>query len=168
MQIGDRFRIGSTEVVVTQPRMPCFKLGLRFGRDDIVKRFLASGHTGFYFKVITEGEVQAGDPIVLVERATNSVIVSEVTRLYARDKNDLNGLRRIAAVAPLPDDWRDYFKEQIDRTPSALIWPSSGSSRQSDAMVSSNCSVSPPIQMTNDCPRWHVHALPHSALNCGC
>jgi ferredoxin-NADP reductase len=95
--------------------MPCFKLGLRFGRDDIVKRFLASGRTGFYFKVITEGEVQAGDPIILVERAANSVTVSEVTRLYARDKSDLNGLRRIAAVAPLPDDWRDYFKGRIDR-----------------------------------------------------
>src|SRR6266478_2351379 len=61
LQIGDRFRIGSTEVVVTQPRMPCFKLGLRFGRDDMVKRFLASFRTGFYFSVAAEGEVAAGD-----------------------------------------------------------------------------------------------------------
>jgi ferredoxin-NADP reductase/MOSC domain-containing protein YiiM len=115
VQVGDRFRVGSAEVVVTQPRMPCFKLSLKFGRDDIVKRFLASGHTGFYFRVVTEGEVRAGDPLVLVEPAANSVTVSEVTRLYVRDKNDLNGLRRIAAVASLPDDWRDYFKEQIER-----------------------------------------------------
>jgi ferredoxin-NADP reductase/MOSC domain-containing protein YiiM len=113
--VGDRFRVGSTEVVVTEPRMPCYKLGLRFGRDDIVKRFLASGHTGFYFRVISEGEVQVGDPIVLVERPADSVMVSEVTRLYAHDKNDLHGLRRIAAVVSLPDDWRDYFKEQIHR-----------------------------------------------------
>ena len=115
MQVGDRLRIGAAEVVVTQPRIPCYKLGLRFGRDDIVKRFLASGRTGFYFRVITEGEVQVGDPIVLIERTAGSVAVSEITRLYARDKDDLKGLRRIADVATLPGDWRDYFKEQIDR-----------------------------------------------------
>src|SRR5215470_2174847 len=115
LQIGDRFRVGSAEVVVTQPRLPCFKLGLRFGRDDIVKRFLASGRTGFYFKVVAEGEVAAGDPVLLVERASGSVAVSEITRLYARERNDLVGLRRIVGVAALPEDWRDYFKEQIDR-----------------------------------------------------
>jgi MOSC domain-containing protein YiiM len=130
LRIGDRFRIGSTEVVVTQPRIPCFKLGLRFGRDDIVKRFLASGRTGFYFKVVAEGEVAEGDPVLLVERAENSVAVSEVTRLYARDKDDLEGLRRIVGVAALPDDWRDYFKEKINqvgahaqrRPTQALAW----------------------------------------------
>src|SRR5215475_14992077 len=58
LKIGARFRIGSAEVVVTQPRLPCFKLGLKFGRDDIVKRFLASRRTGFYFKVLAEGEVK--------------------------------------------------------------------------------------------------------------
>jgi ferredoxin-NADP reductase/MOSC domain-containing protein YiiM len=113
LNIGDRFRIGSTEIAMTQPRLPCFKLGLRFGRDDIVKRFLASGRTGFYFRVVAEGAVAAGDPIVLVEKAVDSVPVSEVTRLYARDKDDLEGLRRIVEVAELPDDWRDYFKERI-------------------------------------------------------
>ncbi len=113
--VGDRFRIGSTEIAVTQPRMPCFKLGLRFGRDDIVKRFLASGRTGFYFRVITEGEVQAGDPIVLAERAEDSVPVSEITRLYARDRNDLSGLRRVVSVAALPAGWRDYFKERVSQ-----------------------------------------------------
>jgi len=72
-QIGDRFRIGSAEVMATQPRLPCYKLGLRFGRDDIVKRFLASGLTGFYFKVVVEGDVGAGDSIVPVGRATGSM-----------------------------------------------------------------------------------------------
>jgi ferredoxin-NADP reductase/MOSC domain-containing protein YiiM len=115
VQVGDRFRIGSAEVVVTQPRLPCYKLGLRFGRDDIIRRFLASGRTGFYFKVVAEGDVAGGDPIVLVERAAGSVPVSEVTRLYVRDKDDVEGLRRIVEVAALPDDWRDYFKEQISQ-----------------------------------------------------
>ena len=124
LQIGDRFRIGSTEVVVTQPRLPCFKLGLRFGRDDIVKRFLASGRMGFYFKVVAEGEMTAGDPVLLVERASGSVAVSEITRLYARDKDDLEGLQRIVGVAALPDDWRDYFKEQINRVRADVQRPS--------------------------------------------
>lgn len=115
LQIGDRFRVGSAELVVTQPRLPCFKLGLRFGRNDMVKRFLASGRTGFYVKVVAEGEVAAGDPVVLVERPRGSVAVTEITRLYARDRDDLEGLRRIVDVAALPDHWRDYFKEQINR-----------------------------------------------------
>src|ERR1041385_826604 len=62
LQIGDRFRVGSAELGVPQPRLPCFKLGLKFGRNDMVKLFLASGRTGFYFKVIAEGEVAAGNP----------------------------------------------------------------------------------------------------------
>ena len=67
VRIGDRFRIGSAEFVVTQPRLPCYKLGIRFGRKDILKRFLQSGRTGFYFAVTTEGEVGAGDAIELIE-----------------------------------------------------------------------------------------------------
>jgi MOSC domain-containing protein YiiM len=108
LQVGDRLRIGSAEIVVTEPRMPCVKLGLKFGRDDIIKRFLTSGRTGFYFRVITEGGIQAGDPIVAVARATHSPIISD-------DKNDLEGLRRISNVTTLPEDWRDYFKQQISR-----------------------------------------------------
>jgi ferredoxin-NADP reductase/MOSC domain-containing protein YiiM len=113
LMIGDQFVIGSTEIAVTQPRLPCFKLGPRFGRDDMARRLLASGRTGFYFKVIAEGELAAGDPIIASRRAVDSVPVSEVTRLYARDKDDLDGLRRVVGIAALPDDWRDYFNEQI-------------------------------------------------------
>src|SRR5215472_7629178 len=73
LQLGARLRIGSAEVMVTQPRLPCYKLGLKFGRDDMVKRMLASGRQGIYFKVVTEGEVAAGDPIVLLDAAVYSV-----------------------------------------------------------------------------------------------
>ena len=62
LNIGDKFRVGSAIVMVTEPRMPCYKLGIKFGRSDIVKRFLASGHTGFYFAVLQEGEAGVGDP----------------------------------------------------------------------------------------------------------
>src|SRR5215475_6227487 len=75
LQIGDRFRVGSAEVVVTQPRLPCYKLGLKFGRDDIVKRFLASGRLGFYLRVVTEGEIAAGDEVLALERAKDSLPV---------------------------------------------------------------------------------------------
>jgi ferredoxin-NADP reductase/MOSC domain-containing protein YiiM len=113
LKLGARLRIGSAEVVVTQPRLPCYKLALRFGRDDILKRLRASGRQGVYFKVVTEGDVAAGDPIVVIDWAENSVPLSEVTRLYARNKDDLEGLRRIIGIAALPDDWREYFEEQI-------------------------------------------------------
>ena len=61
VNIGDRFRVGSAEFVVTQPRMPCYKLGIRFGRPEIVKRFLQSGRSGFYLSVLEEGQATAGD-----------------------------------------------------------------------------------------------------------
>src|SRR5256712_12217225 len=63
VHLGDRFSIGSAEVIVTQPRLPCYKLGVRFQADDMVKRFLASARTGFYLAVTREGEVGSGDEI---------------------------------------------------------------------------------------------------------
>ena len=82
LHIGDRVRIGSAEFVVTQPRMPCFKLGIRFNRSDMVKRFLQSGRTGFYFAVLREGEVGAGDSIELLEKDKNNIPVADVVNLY--------------------------------------------------------------------------------------
>src|SRR5258708_5627550 len=82
VHLGDRFSVGTAEVAVTQPRMPCYKLGIRFGSDDMVKRFLASGRTGFYVAVVREGEVGAGDEMKVIAREANAVGVSEITRLY--------------------------------------------------------------------------------------
>src|SRR5579862_2468344 len=82
VRIGDRFAINDAEVVVTQPRLPCYKLGIRFQSDDMVKRFLASGRMGFYLAVTREGEVGAGDEIKVLARDPNAVPVSEITRLY--------------------------------------------------------------------------------------
>ena len=115
VNVGDRLRIGSSELIVTQPRMPCYKLGLRFGRDDVIKRFLDSARTGFYCAVLEEGEVQAGDRITMVERAADVLPVTEITRLFARDKTDVAALARVANSAALPDDWRRYFKDQLSR-----------------------------------------------------
>jgi MOSC domain-containing protein YiiM len=81
VSIGDRFRIGSAEVMVTEPRMPCYKLGIKFGRDDIIKLFLASRRPGFYLAVLREGDVGAGDAIELIGRDENNVTVAEAFRM---------------------------------------------------------------------------------------
>lgn len=113
VHIGDRFQVGSAHLVVTQPRLPCYKLGLKFGRDDILKRFQQSGLTGFYFAVRKEGEVAAGDPIRLLQRDEHQVTVADITRLYRQDKHNLELLRRVVAVEALPASWRDYFRERL-------------------------------------------------------
>jgi MOSC domain-containing protein YiiM len=115
VNVGDRFRVGAAELQVTQPRMPCYKLGLRFGRSDMVKRFMQSGRTGFYFRVLREGEVGAGDEIELLGRDPRGVAVAEITRLYARDRDDLAAMRRAAEVEALPASWRDYFMERVGK-----------------------------------------------------
>jgi MOSC domain-containing protein YiiM len=76
--VGDRFRIGSAEFVVTVPRMPCYKLGIRFDRPDIITRFLQSGRSGFYVSVAQEGVIRAGDAVTLVSREDNARTVTEV------------------------------------------------------------------------------------------
>src|SRR3989440_8451929 len=113
VHIGDRFQVGSAHLMVTQPRLPCYKLGLKFGRDDILKRFLQSGLTGFYFAVLQEGEVTAGDPIRLLRADEHQVKVAEITRLYREDKYNLDLLRRVVTVEALSESWRDYFLERL-------------------------------------------------------
>ena len=115
VHIGDSFQVGSAHLMVTQPRLPCYKLGLKFGRDDILKRFLRSGLTGFYFKVIKEGEVAAGDPIRLLHHDENEVKVADITRLYRQDKHNLDLLRRVVTLEALPVSWRDYFLERLTK-----------------------------------------------------
>ena len=111
--IGDRFRFGSAEVKVTQPRMPCYKLAIRFERNDIIKRFLASERTGFYLSVLKEGEVGVGDEFELVERNTSDVRVVDVVRLYSSDRRDLDLLQHAIASESLPNSWRDHFRERL-------------------------------------------------------
>ncbi|HEY6032372.1 MAG TPA: MOSC domain-containing protein [Gaiellaceae bacterium] len=111
--VGDRFRIGSAELIVTQPRLPCFKLGIKMGRDEFVTDFLERGLLGFYFAVAREGEVAAGDPIVEVSRDTRRFRVTEVARLYAYDRDDADALARAAALDVLPESWRTYFRKRL-------------------------------------------------------
>jgi len=113
--IGDKFRIGEAEVIVTEPRMPCYKLGLKFGRTDVIKRFLASRRTGFYFAVLHEGMVTAGDAMELIGREQQEISVADITRLYSFERNDAKTMRRAMAVEALPESWKGYFQHQLEK-----------------------------------------------------
>ena len=118
VHLGDRFSVGSAEVVVTQPRLPCYKLGVKFQSDDMVRRFLASGRTGFYLAVTREGEVGAGDEIKVISRDDNAVPVSEITRLYIARRygdDDVASVRRALRVAALPESWKGYFRQRLEK-----------------------------------------------------
>lgn len=115
VHIGDTLRVGAALMQVTQPRMPCYKLAIKFGREDIIKRFMQSTRSGFYLSVLEEGEVGAGDAIEQISQDGNGVTVTDIVRLYSTDKYDLDLLRRATKLEALPQDWRDYFQERIEK-----------------------------------------------------
>jgi MOSC domain-containing protein YiiM len=114
VSVGDRFRAGTAELIVTQPRIPCFKLGIKMGRDAFVAEFLERGLLGFYLAVAREGEVTAGDPIVELERDPRGFRVNEVARLFASDRGNLERMRAAAELDVLPNSWRDYFRKRVN------------------------------------------------------
>jgi len=113
VNIGDQFQVGTAKVVATQPRMPCYKLGVKFGSMDMIKRFLASGLTGVYFKVMKEGELEQGDEIKLIKKAENSVTVKDIVRIYTIDKDDIQTIERAIKIKDLPNGWRYHFIKQL-------------------------------------------------------
>jgi MOSC domain-containing protein YiiM len=113
VHIGDRFRAGSAEFTVTQPRMPCFKLGIRFNRPDMVKRFMHSRRSGFYLAVLREGEIAAGDSFDLVAGDSNRITVTNIVELYAADAANQDLLRQASELSALPESWRRYFRDHL-------------------------------------------------------
>ena len=111
--IGDKFQIGDALVMVTEPRLPCFKLGIRFGRSDVIRKFLVSERTGFYCSVLKEGEVGAGDRIHLIERNQQRVRVLDITRLYTSEKGNSELLRLAIELEALPESWKEYFRRNL-------------------------------------------------------
>src|SRR3984885_2905687 len=108
----DVLRSGKATVQVTQPRVPCFKLAAKFQRDDILKRFLQSGRSGFYFSVIAEGPVAAGDAIERIQQDENGIAVSDINKLFNQG-TDTALLRRVIQLEALPLDWREHFAEHL-------------------------------------------------------
>ena len=116
VNIGDQFQIGSAKLVATQPRMPCYKLGVRFGHMDVIRRFLASGRPGIYLKVLKGGQVQVGDNIKIVRNDKNNVSVKDIVRLYTRDnKDDIETMRRAIKINALPAAWKSEFQKNIEQ-----------------------------------------------------
>jgi len=120
VNIGDQFQIGSAKIVTTQPRMPCFKLGVRFGSMEIIRKFLASGRPGIYFGVLKEGEVQTGDRIEITKRDKNNVTVGDIIRLYvAKDHventENIETMRRAIKISALPEVWKCQFRQNIEQ-----------------------------------------------------
>jgi MOSC domain-containing protein YiiM len=129
VHIGDRFAVGKTgragisdgsaEFTVTQPRLPCYKLGVRFEADDMVKKFLASRRIGFYFAVTKEGQVAAGDEIKLLSRDPNAISIAAFVELFVTKSwkpADINQIRRLFDLPSLPNDWKSYFDHRLQDT----------------------------------------------------
>ena len=113
VRVGDRLQIGTAEFLVTQPRLPCFKLALRLDRADIIQRFVRRNRPGFYLAVAREGVVQAGDRIQVVSGSPNSVTVADVAALRNGLVDD-EGLMRRAIEAPgLSEGWRAHFRARL-------------------------------------------------------
>jgi MOSC domain-containing protein YiiM len=123
VHIGDEFRIGTARLVVTQPRLPCYKLGLRFGDPGMVKRFLIAGQPGIYFGILEEGEIQSGDPIELVHEDPNRISLTEMFHLILDNDPDPAAVLRLLNVRALAAGWREEFEgrfgQQIGRPPEA-------------------------------------------------
>jgi len=111
--IGERFGVGEAVFVVTQPRQPCYKLAVRFGRDDILRRFVRSRRTGWYFAVEREGTIEAGDPIIRLGAPARSLSVAAVAELLFTDTPDEEHMRVAATLPELADSLREYFREQL-------------------------------------------------------
>jgi len=113
VSIGDRYRVGSAVVMIRTPRLPCFKLAAKFQRDDMIERFLHSGRSGFYFSVVEEGEVGAGDQFEFVGSETPNLTIAELYSLYALPSPGLSLLQSAVRVKILPESWRERFQAQI-------------------------------------------------------
>jgi MOSC domain-containing protein YiiM len=111
--IGDEFRVGTSRLVVTQPRMPCFKLGIRFADPQIIERFLKSRRSGIYFGIVEEGQVGPGDSIELVSTDKRRLSLTEVLELILDSSPSEGWLRRALSVPALADDWRREFEKQL-------------------------------------------------------
>jgi MOSC domain-containing protein YiiM len=113
LHVGDRYRIGSSIVMVRQPRVPCYKLAAKFKRDEILQQFLLSGRSGFYLSVEQEGEVGPGDSFELLSQDDSAVTISEMNSLFFKDKYNRKLLQKAIATAALPDEWREYFRPRL-------------------------------------------------------
>ncbi len=113
VRIGNQYRIGEAIIRITQPRIPCYKLNIRFNRPDMVRKFLKSNRSGFYAAVVQEGLVKPGDAISLIKPAPHNITVSDFMRWYTTDKTNVKGMQKALTIEGLPTFWRKYFQLRI-------------------------------------------------------
>ena len=104
--LGDRFRVGAALLEVSQGRQPCWRLNLRFGRDDMARLVQTTGRSGWYFRVLEPGAIGAGDTAVLEARPNPDWTLARVSRLLYRDRTNRADLAAFAALPGLPESWR--------------------------------------------------------------
>jgi MOSC domain-containing protein YiiM len=114
LHIGDQLAIGSVLLTVTQPRTPCFKLGIKFGTNRILKEFLESGRSGFYFSVTQEGELEAGDGIRVISSGADQITIAEANHLMVAKSVSSELLQRALESANLSANWREHFREKFE------------------------------------------------------
>jgi ferredoxin-NADP reductase/MOSC domain-containing protein YiiM len=111
--IGDRYRIGNAEFEVTQPRVTCFRIGLRLNEPEMPNLLVAQHRPGFYFRVITEGHVRAGDDIVRTRRGRHELSVADVDALLYLPDRDIERLRKVVDVPALSPGWQQSFNDML-------------------------------------------------------
>ena len=112
--LGDQLEIGTARFQVTQPRLPCFKLGIAIGRPDFVKIFHESGRNGFYLRVIQEGLIKAGDTIRKISNDDpEAVTLAEFVNIYRTRSTTGRILHQLASLSSLPNSWKLWLKEKV-------------------------------------------------------
>lgn len=114
VSVGDVFRMGSAELEATAPRLPCFKLGIRFANEQMVRAFAESRRYGSYFRVLTEGEIEAGASVERIHADPEGILVSEIARVTLFDRFDTAIVERLAGHGRLDPSWRDHFRRKLD------------------------------------------------------
>jgi MOSC domain-containing protein YiiM len=115
VNVGDQFRVGAALLQATQPRLPCYKLGLKFGREDMVRRFLTGVRYGWYLAVVEEGEIGAGDTIERVHRDPDNLTVADIARLFLHERHNRAMMQRAVEHEGLPVGWRASFQERLEQ-----------------------------------------------------
>ena len=115
IHVGDMFRIGDALCEVTQPRVPCYRLGIKMGDPEFPKRFLQSCRVGFYLRVLEEGEVGAGDRFDLVEKDPEEMSVRNVCHLYYFDRENLEDCKKAIRIRALSPGWREGFENRLEK-----------------------------------------------------
>lgn len=113
INVGDRFAIGEVELEALQPRFPCYKLGMKMGDKKWIKTFLNSRKTGFYFRVLKEGVIEAGQTFTRIYIHQNSITIDDITDLYLINKDNKELLKKALTVDKLTDSWKEYFQKQL-------------------------------------------------------